>query len=240
MEVKNKEGFPLISKKELKPDISAADTLFKGLCEQAKRNKMIAKDSDKIRQALDNGKLDLEELLTKIRAEDYHAISKLSEKLNLQENLLIFLADNSLRPSYEVYAEQLKSFVNQERWWRGYCPICGSKPVMAELIGAETKKFLICSCCGYEWRFKRTKCPFCENEEPKAFKYFFTEKEGRAYRVETCAKCKKYIKTVDAEELNKEIFPSVEDIGTLYLDILAKKEGYTREVNPLGLNFGDL
>jgi FdhE protein len=111
---------------------------------------------------------------------------------------------------------------------------------MAELIGRERKKFLICSCCGYEWRYMRTRCPFCESGDRKGVKYFFTEKEGRAYRVETCRKCKKYIKTVDAEELDEEVIPSVEDIGTLYLDSLAQKEGYTREVHPLGLNLGDL
>ncbi len=43
----------------------------------------------------------------------------------------------------------------------------------------------------------------------------------------------------DTVELGDELIPVVEDIGTLHLDILAKKEGYEREVHPMGLNFGD-
>jgi formate dehydrogenase maturation protein FdhE len=45
---------------------------------------------------------------------------------------------------------------------------------------------------------------------------------------------------VDTEELDDEVIPSVDDIGTLYLDVLAKKEGYTREVHPLGLDLEDI
>ena len=183
--------------------------------------------------------LRLEEVFEKAAAEDHEYMVRTSDALKLQRGLLFFLAETSLQPVFEAYADKLKGYVDQERWWRGYCPICGSKPVMAELIGRERKKFLICSCCGYEWRFMRTKCPYCENEERRAFKYFFAEKEGRAYRVETCQKCKKYIKTVDTEELDEEVIPSVEDVGTLYLDVLAQKEGYTREVHPLGLNLAN-
>ena len=53
-----------------------------------------------------------------------------------------------------------------------------------------------------------------------------------------CPHCKKYIKTVDTEELRQQVIPSVDDMGTLYLDVLAKKEGYTREVYSLGFDMG--
>ena len=183
--------------------------------------------------------LDLEELFSKTVAQDEKYLSSLSDRLDLKAELLFFLVQNSLQPIFEAYADKLKDYVDQEQWWRTYCPICGSKPIMAELVGAERKKFLICSCCAYEWRFMRTTCPFCETAHSEKFKYFFTEEDGKAYRVETCLECKKYIKTVDTVELGEEFIPVVEDIGTLHLDILAKKEGYEREVHPMGLNFGD-
>lgn len=240
VKTKIQEGFSVVDKSDLKLDITQASHLFERLCDVLKRNKNVSSDVDAIKDVIARKELSLEELFKKTAAEDEEYLDKLSDRLKLKKEILLFLAKNSIKPIFEAYAHKLEGHVDQERWWRGYCPICGSKPVMAELIGAERKKFLICSCCGYEWRFKRTKCPFCENEESRAFKYFFTEKEGRAYRVETCQKCNKYIKTVDTEELGEEIIPSVEDIGTLYLDVLAKKEGYEREAHPLGLNLGEL
>jgi len=240
LEVKNKEGFPLVNRTDLKMDIPSATTLFKGLCETLKQNDKISQDIERITRAVDGGELDLVDLFDKAVREDRDYMLHVSDRLALQGGLLFFLAQNSLQPIFEAYADKLKGYVDQEKWWRGYCPICGSKPVIAELVGAERKKFLVCSCCGYEWRFNRIRCPFCENEEPQAFKFFYTENEGKAYRVETCQKCKKYIKTVDTEELEEEMIPAVEDMGTLHLDILAKKEGYTREVPPSGLNLEDL
>jgi FdhE protein len=240
LEVKNKEGFPLVNRTDLKMDIASATTLFKGLCESLKQNDKISKDIERITRAVDSGELDLVDLFEKTAREDRDYMRLVSDRLALQGGLLSFLAQNSLQPIFEAYADKLKDYVDQEKWWRGYCPICGSKPIIAELIGAERKKFLVCSCCGYEWRFNRIRCPFCDNEQAEAFKFFYTENEGKAYRVETCQKCKKYIKTVDTEELEEEIIPAVEDMGTLHLDILAKKEGYTREVPPSGLNLEDL
>jgi FdhE protein len=237
---KTTEGFPLVDKSDLKLDVDSATTLFKALCKVLKRNSKVSKDVEKIERCIGGGELDLEASLKKRAADDGEYIASLSERLNLRADILAFLAENSLRPIFEAYAHELEEHVDQESWWRAYCPICGSKPVMAELVGQERKRFLICSCCGYEWRFKRIQCPFCENEDRHKFKYLFTEEEDRAYRVETCQKCKKYIKTVDAEELDEEFIPSVEDVGTLYLDVLAKKEGYERGVHPLGLNLGDL
>jgi FdhE protein len=240
LNVKRNEGFPLVDKRDLKLDISSATALFKRLCERLNENEKVSQDMDRITEAVDSGELDLEELFKKAVEEDHEYMVDLSNRFKLQRGLLFFVAENSLQPIFEAYADKLKDYVDQQTWWRSYCPICGSKPVMAELIGRKRKKFLICSCCGYEWRFMRTKCPFCENEERRKFKYFYTEDEGRAYRVETCQKCKKYIKTVDTEELDEEVIPWVDDISTLYLDVLAQKEGYTREVHPLGLNLGDL
>jgi FdhE protein len=240
LNVKRNEGFPLVDKRDLKLDISSATALFRRLCERLNENEKVSQDMNRITEAVDSGDLDLEQLFKKAAAEDHEYIVDLSDRLKLQGGLLFFVAENSLQPIYEVYADKLKDYVDQEKWWRSYCPICGSKPVMAELIGRKRKKFLICSCCGYEWRYMRTKCPFCEDEERRNFKYFYTEQGGRAYRVETCQKCRKYIKTVDTEELGEEVIPPVEDISTLYLDVLAQQEGYTREVHPLGLNLRDL
>lgn len=237
---KTSEGFPLVDKGDLKLDIISATTLFKGLCRVLERNNKVSADVAKIEPLISGKELNLKELFKKAAAGNGEFIASQSEKLNLRADILSFLAENSLRPIFEAYARDLGGHVDQESWWRAYCPICGSEPIMAKLVGQERKRFLICSCCAYEWRFKRIQCPFCENEERRKFKYFFAEKEQKAHRVETCQKCKKYIKTIDTEELLEEVVPLVEDVGSLHLDVLARKEGYTRGAHPLGLNLADL
>jgi FdhE protein len=50
--------------------------------------------------------------------------------------------------------------------------------------------------------------------------------------VETCERCKGYIKTVDERKLpeGELVFPVVEEAATLHLDLLAEREGYIRRV----------
>ena len=237
LKVKIKEGFPLVDKSDLKIDFASATKLFRRLCKVLSRSKRATRDAERIKLALRSKHIDLPELFKQACAENDEYFAELSKKLKLKDGLLSFLARNSIKPIFEAYANELKDHVNQERWWRGYCPICGSEPAMAKLKneeGVEGARFLVCSICSYEWRFTRLKCPFCENEQHERLRYFYIEKEGRAYRVDVCEKCKRYIKTIDTKELGEEVIPLIEDIGTLHLDILAQNEGYTKEKTMYG------
>lgn len=231
VKLKTREGFPLVDKKDLKLDMESGITLFKRLCAVVqKRSDKIADDLKKINEKLDEGELNLEELFEKVVAEDEEYLDATAGKLELNKELVLFLAKNSINPLLEAYADQLKGYVHQKKWWKGYCPICGSKPLIAALRKKEGERFLLCSSCGFEWRFGRMTCPFCGTQERKKHRYFFIEKESKAYRVDVCEKCKKYIKTIDMRELFEDVVLAVEDIGTLHLDIIAQNEGYEREV----------
>lgn len=227
------EGFPLVEKRALTLDIPSATRLFRRLCKVLGGNKKASSAAERINQALRKKEIDLLELFKQANSENGEYITALSKKLMVNEDMLSFLARNSIKPIFEAYADELKNYVDQEIWWRGYCPICGSEPFLAE-FKEEGARFLVCSSCSYEWRFKRVECPFCENDDYEKLRYFYTEKEGRAYRVDVCEKCKKYIKTIDTHELGEEVIPIIEDIGTLHLDILAQKEGYKREMTIYG------
>ena len=222
------EGFPLVEKKALTLDVPSATRLFKRLCKILSRNKKSLKDAERITQALRKKEIDILELFKHADSGDGEYVNALAKKLGVKEDVLTFLARNSIKPIFEAYAKVLSTYVDQERWWRGYCPICGSEPFMAELK-EDGARFLVCSSCEFEWRYNRLKCPFCENEDQKKLRYFFTEKEGKAYRVDVCEKCKRYIKTIDTKELGEEVIPLLEDAGTLHLDVLAQQEGYSRE-----------
>lgn len=226
------EGFPLVEKKALTLDVPSATRLFKRLCKIMSHNKKATRDIERITQAYRKKEINLMELFKQTDSNNDEYISALSEKLGVKGDILAFLTRNSIRPIFEAYAGELKKFVDQERWWKGYCPICGSEPFMAELKnegGAEGARFLVCSSCGYEWRFNRLKCPFCENANHEKLRYFYAEKEGKAYRIDVCDNCKRYIKTIDTKELGEEVIPIIEDAGTLFLDVLAQNEGFTKE-----------
>ena len=231
--VKMMEGFPLIEKRALSLDVPSATRLFKRLCKIMSHNKKASQDAERIIQALKNKEVDLLELFKQGDSNNKEYVNALAKKLKVKEDVLSFLAINSIKPVFEAYANELKDYVDQESWWRGYCPICGSEPLMAE-FREEGARFLVCSSCGYDWRFNRLKCPFCENDNHEKLRYFYAEKEGKAYRVDVCEKCKRYIKTVDTNEVG-EVIPPLEDVGTLHLDVLAQQEGYSREGAASGL-----
>jgi FdhE protein len=233
------QGFPLVEKKAFILDIPSATKLFRKLCKILSKTKKGQHDSERITQAMRKKEIKLPELFRQIESENNEYIINLSEKLQVNPDVISFLATNSIKPIYETYAKELGNYINQERWWKGYCPVCGSEPYIAELKsegGVEGARFLVCSSCNFEWRFNRLKCPFCENANHEKLRYFYTEKEGKVYRVDVCEECKRYIKTVDIKELGEEkIIPLLEDIGTLHLDILAQKEGYSKEGKTSGL-----
>lgn len=140
-------------------------------------------------------------------------------------DLVDLFLEESLRPALEKVVEKYGSVVAEIGWAEGYCPICGKEPKIGEIREEEGRRFLFCTQCGFEWRFRRIKCPFCGNEEQQTLAYFTIEGEEK-YRVDVCHECKRYIKIVDFRESKEEANLDVEDIATLHLDMLANEEGY--------------
>ncbi|MBU0639759.1 MAG: formate dehydrogenase accessory protein FdhE [Planctomycetes bacterium] len=111
------------------------------------------------------------------------------------------------------------------------CRACGSPPGLAMLRRDDGKRVLFCSLCGTSWMFPRVKCVSCGNHERETHGLLRIS-EGDARWIETCDKCKNYIKTIDERRLplGEEVLPLVEDTGTLHLDMLAEREGFARKL----------
>ena len=90
-------------------------------------------------------------------------------------DLLGFLVEESLRPALEFLSEKYRDTIAGSKWSEGYCPICGREPKISELRGEGGKRFLFCGQCGFEWQFKRIRCPFCGNEDQQTLAYFTIE-----------------------------------------------------------------
>ncbi len=223
-EIFSREGFPLLEKKDFPIDQDSSLSLFHSLCEIGKEaNPTLAKQVKKIEEALLQKGLDLRKVLTgEMRGE------KAADELGLDKKVFLFLIHNSIKPSLEAMVEQIHKEVDPETWLKGYCPLCGSLPYLGLLKGEEGKRYLLCSYCGYEWRTERLFCPFCGNKDQSSLQYFFGEGE-ESYRIDTCNQCNQYIKTIDLRKMDL-IDPTLEDLATLHLDLIASKKEFKRPV----------
>lgn len=229
-------GFPLLDKKELKIDMKMATTLFKNICKSLReKNKTLAPWMRIISKAIRSKELDMEDIFKRYIEGDSSTISSLCEKIGVNGGLFRMIVENSLKPFFEAYAQKIKGLVEQDRWVNNICPVCGSEPVIGMMKdfpekGMEGGRFLVCSLCGFDWWYKRLACPYCGIEKGEKVRHFTTPSEGKAFRVEVCDECKRYIKTIDTKIYGNEIVPLIEDIATLHLDIIAEKEGYKRGI----------
>jgi FdhE protein len=114
---------------------------------------------------------------------------------------------------------------DEERWHRKYCPTCGSAPAMAQLIGVDPgrQRFLSCGGCGSRWRYRRTQCPFCENDSQRLA---VLAVEGEAgLRIDYCEACKGYLKTYDGQG---DEAVQLLDWTSIHLDLVARDRGLER------------
>ena len=114
---------------------------------------------------------------------------------------------------------------DEERWHRKYCPTCGSAPAMGQLIGADPgrQRFLSCGGCGSRWRYRRTQCPFCENDSQRLAVLAVQGEAG--LRIDYCEACKGYLKTYDGQ---RDEAVQLLDWTSLHLDLVARDRGLER------------
>ena len=136
-----------------------------------------------------------------------------------------YLGWAAMRPFLGPVVRAFNNWRDEERWRRRYCPTCGSLPAMAQLVGQEhgRQRLLSCGCCGTRWHFKRTCCPFCENDSQRLESVIIEGESG--LRIDHCASCGGYIKTYDGLG-NESLFLS--DWSSLHLDLLAADRGLKR------------
>lgn len=113
---------------------------------------------------------------------------------------------------------------DEDRWLRNYCPLCGSSPAMAQLVGVDPGRlrFLSCGCCATRWRYRRTECPFCERDDHRLAALTV---EGSQLRIDYCETCRGYLKTLDGQGSEDTLLA---DWTSIHLDIVACDQGLKR------------
>ncbi len=180
-----------------------------------------------IRQAVEQGQLDVASLLAALAQGDWRRLELLATSLQLDADLLRPLARSSLMPALRAWAQGLKDCPLDE-WGRGQCPVCGSPPLIAEIQGKEGERRLRCGSCGASWHYPRVKCAFCGSNDHKSLGYLSVEGEEEKYRLQTCDICRGYIKVVVTFDPIPVDLLTVEDLATLHLDLIAAERGFNR------------
>ncbi|MFC1931935.1 formate dehydrogenase accessory protein FdhE, partial [Chloroflexota bacterium] len=140
------------------------------------------------------------------------------------KNLLTAVIQATLKPFLISHAKSLIASVDQERWRRRYCPICGGSPDFASLDKERGSRWLLCSRCDTEWLFQRMECPYCGNQNQNSLAYFTDDKSP--YRLYVCEQCKRYLKATDLRQNESEVLLPLERLYTLDIDRQAQEQGY--------------
>ncbi len=120
------------------------------------------------------------------------------------------------------------AFWEQEiKWERNYCPVCGRRPLLAQLKKEMEgrSRYLICGGCHAMWRYARMGCAYCGNEDLNKM-HILEPEEETAVRLDVCDKCHAYLKTY-GEEGEEEIY--LRDWATLHLDLLGEEKGLQKK-----------
>jgi FdhE protein len=139
-----------------------------------------------------------------------------------------YLSRALLRPYAEVLAG--RGLAPQPPADSGGCPFCGGPPWIASrrpmTDGDGAQRLLGCALCGGEWPSNRIRCPACGEESPDKLPIFQSDRHP-AVRIETCATCRVYVKSIDLT-VDARAIPEVDDLLSLSMDLWAVDEGYTR------------
>jgi FdhE protein len=223
--VKAQEKFPLIEVKDFSYDKDESVSLFVTICNLAEETNPKLAASAAVLLNADDTDLKPENLIRALLNGNEAIFENIDGKFEIEKQILGLVTYHSLRPSLCTGSIQLAAYLKKdEPWLKGYCPICGSAPILSILEG-EGARSLICSFCWHQWPVKRVYCPFCDNSDDKNLHYIFSEEE-KNLRVDLCNKCNKYLKTIDTRRTDRLIYPPLEQVATLHLDIKAREEGF--------------
>lgn len=161
--------------------------------------------------------------LAQRRFEEGQATRERKEELE-EATLAQMSVDLALKPYLEWAAEQVLPHVDQQRWRRGYCPVCGGAPGFATLEAEVGARYLLCSRCNSQWVYRRLGCPFCETTDHAKLVYY--PSEDGVYRLYVCQECRRYLKTIDVRQAGRVVLLPVERVTTVAMDAAAQEKGY--------------
>lgn len=214
-------GAPALSGARLKVNRAAADALLAALLgvvrDRAGSNGYLAASGP-----------DAVALLEATVGLDATRIAEIAASSGVDAGLLAAVGEQLAYPLLRACGISAQPVLEDTIWDRGYCPVCGAWPTLAEVRGTERGRWLRCGRCGSGWRWLHSTCAYCGNDSHRTRGYIAAENAMESRQAATCDACKGYLKNVathlplDSEEL------LLKDLSTLELDVAAVARGYAR------------
>lgn len=160
-----------------------------------------------------------------------------SVQLGIEQPITLYISETVFSPVLCAIVDSLGESLTSLPWDHGYCPVCGSSPSIShlspkevtdldQLVGGGGKKYLHCSLCGHDWRFKRNACAACGNDDNDTREVFYLD-DVKYERIEACHKCGKYMLNIDMRECEPNPHLDAVQLGLIHLDILAHQKDLT-------------
>ena len=221
-------GIPLLRDEAIQIDAKSFARRWHAICDavaQHHPDRSASKFSDALRQ----GELRPNKLLGQILSGRSDQVRSQAIALGLDPGLSATVLRLSLFPVLSHVNRQLLPVRQHFGWRHGFCPTCGSWPLLGESRGLEQLRLLRCGLCSAEWEFSRLECPFCGTREHNVLGYFNVEGEETRFRASTCDQCRGYVKIASTLEALTGPRLLVTDVATMHLDLLAAERGYAVE-----------
>jgi len=225
---KLESGVPLLRGEPVTFDVTAFRQRWQRAC-----GTLATQPDDSAAAALDeavqNGRLDPVQMINAVIAGRPEEVRQRATDLGLDPGLAATLLRYTLWPFFTALNAALEPLRSGVTWDRGYCPTCGSWPLLGEFRGLEQLRFLRCGLCASSWEAPRLWCPFCGNRDHEQLGFLHSEGEDAKYRASVCDECRGYVKMVSTLSALPPLHLLVADAATLHLDLAAAELGYTNQ-----------
>jgi FdhE protein len=159
--------------------------------------------------------------------QDRGAIGALAEASGVDPGALASVADFAALPLLHSCGRLLAGRVPRS-WPHGYCPICAGWPILSERRGLDRTRRLRCGRCAGDWEVEWLCCIYCGEREHERLGSLVLEDGGERLKVETCASCRGYLKSVATLQGIPPFELPLQDVETVELDLAALQRGYQR------------
>jgi FdhE protein len=219
------DGIPLLRGLQLDCDAATLRERWLAVCAAVERHPP-GKPASALIRAVRTGAVSVAELLMEVLAGRPEGVASRAETLGIDAPLTATILRLTCLPLLAAVAAGLEPLRRQCAWDHGFCPVCGSWPLLGEFRGLEQARTLRCGVCAASWDFPRIRCPFCDTHDPHQLGYLHAEGEQDRWRAATCDACRGYVKMVaclDALPLPRLL---VTDVATMHLDLAAADRGH--------------
>ncbi|WP_020587797.1 formate dehydrogenase accessory protein FdhE [Desulfobacter curvatus] len=189
----------------------------------------IGADIEAIERNIADDSLDADDCVQAFVKNYTRNITAFAARAGTSPDIFRFALAQIAEPFKEIQARAFSPLIEGHQWPHGHCPMCGSFPAVAGLIGEGEARWLQCSVCAHEWRFSRHTCPRCENNEQSSLEYFFDQDSPAKdeERVSVCKLCNTYLLTIALRQPTGPVNMDVAAMGMIGLENQARGKGFS-------------